>query len=378
MHQKSPSKKAIIKELRRIGSLDHQYNDGKIFCSMCTQPHPIAQKAYKMFLASNLGDPRLFPGTAKLEKEVINDLATLLHGKNCRGFVVSGGTEANLLALLSARNLTQKEQPEVILPDSAHFSLAKICNLLKLKPIYAPLDSKFAVNAPSVKDLVSKNTVAIVGTAGTAELGAVDPIPHLAKIAKDHDINLHVDAAFGGMIIPFLDGEKPIFDFCMEEVTSMTVDPHKMGMAAIPAGGIIFRDEGAIEAIKTRTPYLSDSYQYTFVGTRSGASVASAWAVLRYLGVEGFRLTIAKCMKNTHFLAGELKTAGFQLVTEPTLNIVAFRKEEGTKSLSEKLWQHGWFVSYIPRYDCIRIVLMPHITKANVIAFLRQLKIEKL
>jgi tyrosine decarboxylase / aspartate 1-decarboxylase len=345
---------------------------------MCTQPHPIAQKAYKMFLASNLGDPGLFPGTAQLEKDVINDLTTLLHGKNCRGFVVSGGTEANLLALLSARNLTQKEQPEVILPDSAHFSFTKICNLLKLKPIYAPLDSKFAVNAPSIEGLVSKNTVAIVGTAGTAELGVVDPISQLAKIAKDHDVHLHVDAAFGGLIIPFIDGDKPIFDFCIEEVASMTVDPHKMGMSTIPAGGIIFRDEDAIEAIKTQTPYLSDSCQYTFVGTRSGASVASAWAVLHYLGVEGFRKTIAKCMKNTRFLADRLKTAGFQLVIEPTLNIVAFRKEEGTKSLAEKLWRHGWFVSYIPRYDCIRMVLMPHVTKANAEAFLKQLKIEKL
>lgn len=378
MHQKSLSKKAIITELERIRSLDPQYYDGKIFCSMCTQPHPIAQKAYKMFLASNLGDPGLFPGTAQLEKDVINDLATLLHGKNCRGFVVSGGTEANLLALLSARNLMQKEQPEVILPDSAHFSFKKICNLLKLKPIYAPLDSKFAVNTTSLESLVSENTIAVVGTAGTAELGVVDPIPQLANIAKNHDIHLHVDAAFGGLIIPFIDGEKPIFDFCMEEVASMTVDPHKMGMAAIPAGGIIFRDEEAIEAIKTRTPYLSDTYQYTFVGTRSGASVASAWAVLRYLGVEGFRITIAKCVKITHFLADELKTAGFQLVTEPTLNIVAFRKEEGTKSLSERLWKHGWLVSYIPRYDCIRIVLMPHITKENAVAFLKQLKIEKL
>ncbi len=378
MQKKGLSKKEVINELKRIHNFDHQYSDGKILCSMCTQPHHIAKKAYEMFLESNLGDPGIFPGTAQLEKEVISDLATLLHDKNCRGFVVSGGTEANLMALLAPRNMTKKIKPEVILPNSAHFSFTKICNLLKLKPIYAPLDAKFAVDAVAVERLVNENTIAIVGTAGTAELGVVDPIPQLATVAMEHGVHLHVDAAFGGLVIPFLDGVKPNFDFNVKAVQSMTVDPHKMGMSAIPAGGIIFRCEEAFEAIKTQTPYLSDSYQYTFVGTRSGASAASAWAVLRYLGVEGFRKIVAKCMKNTCFLADGLKDAGFQLVVEPSLNIVAFRGAEGTKGLAEKLWRRGWFVSYIPRYDCIRVVLMPHVTKAHVTRLLKELNVEKL
>ena len=108
MQQKGLSKKEVINELKRIHNFDHQYSDGKILCSMCTQPHHLAKKTYKMFLESNLGDPGIFPGTAQLEKEVISDLATLLHDKNCRGFVVSGGTEANLLALLAPRNMAKK------------------------------------------------------------------------------------------------------------------------------------------------------------------------------------------------------------------------------------------------------------------------------
>ena len=71
------------------------------------------------------------------------------------------------------------------------------------------------------------------------------------------------------------------FDFSFEAVKSMTVDPHKMGMAAIPAGGIIFRDPKTLDFIKTETPYLTDQYQYTFVGTRTGAAAASAWAVFQ-------------------------------------------------------------------------------------------------
>lgn len=224
-----------------------------------------------------------------------------------------------------------------------------------------------------MKKLVNGNTVAIVGTVGTAELGVVDPIEQLAHVAKAQNVYLHVDAAFGGLVIPFLANPPMNFDFNLEEVQSVTVDPHKMGMVPIPAGGIIFRNPKALESIQTETPYLSDHLQYTFVGTRSGASVASAWAVFRYLGVEGYKKIITKCMQNTRFLAGGLTAAGFQLVVEPTLNIIAFRSQN-TKALAEKLWRQGWFVSYVPRFNCMRVVLMPHVKKRHVEAFLKKLE----
>ncbi len=214
--------------------------------------------------------PVFFREAFRLEKEVINQLATLLHGKNCVGSIVSGGTEANLLALLAARNKAGANQPEVVLPESAHFSFTKICSMLNVKPVYADLDGSFKVVLSSVEKCVNKNTVAIVGTAGTAELGTVDPVEELSKIALEHNVWLHVDAAFGGLVIPFLKGSKSQFDFSLEGVKSITVDPHKMGMAAIPAGGIIFKDAEALDFIKTETPYLTDQFQYTFVGTRTG------------------------------------------------------------------------------------------------------------
>jgi tyrosine decarboxylase/aspartate 1-decarboxylase len=152
-----------------------------------------------------------------------------------------------------------------------------------------------------------------------------------------------------------------------------------MGMAAIPAGGIIFRDSKTLDFIKTETPYLTDEFQYTFVGTRIGASAASAWAVFKSLGMGGFTKIVGNCMKTTRLLTDGLKNASFKLVVEPTLNIVAFRSRQSTKHLAEKLWERGWFVSYVPRYDCIRIVVMPHVKKRHALAFLKDLiKIEKL
>lgn len=378
MQPKGLSRKAVLAELKKIREQDQEYGDGRILCSMCTKPSPMAKKAFQMFFESNLGDQGLFPGSAQLEGEVINQLAKLLHGEKAVGFIVSGGTEANLMALLAARNMAKVNQPEVVLPQSAHFSFTKICNLLNLKPVYAGLESSFRVDPSEVEGCISKNTVAIVGTAGTAELGVIDPISELSEVALRHSVFLHVDAAFGGLVIPFLNDAKYSFDFNLEGVKSITVDPHKMGMAAVPAGGILFRDAKALDFIKTETPYLTDKFQYTFVGTRTGGSAASAWAVFKSLGVEGFLKVVGNCMKTTKLLADELEKAGFRLVVEPSLNLVAFRSEN-SKSLAEKLWARGWFVSYVPRYDCVRIVVMPHLKRKHAVAFLNDLnEIEKL
>jgi tyrosine decarboxylase/aspartate 1-decarboxylase len=378
LQPKGLSKKAVLAELKKAHALDKWYADGKILCSMCTKTHPLAEKAYRMFFESNLGDSGLFPGSVQLEKEAIKELATLLHGNNAVGFLVSGGTEANLMALLAARNMAKLNQPEVILPESAHFSFTKICNLLNLKAVYASLDSSFMVVPSEVEKLITKNTVAIVGTAGTAELGVIDPIEKLSEIALRHGVFLHIDAAFGGLVIPFLGKAKSNFDFILEGVKSITVDPHKMGMAAIPAGGILFKDVEALDSFKTETPYLTDKVQYTFVGTRTGAAAASAWAVFKSLGMDGFQKIVSNCMKNTKLLADGIEKTGFKLVVEPSLNLVAFRSEN-TERLAEKLWERGWFVSYVPRYDCIRIVVMPHVKRRHAVAFLQDLReIEKL
>jgi tyrosine decarboxylase/aspartate 1-decarboxylase len=375
MQTKGRSKKAVLSELRKIHEQDLKYENGRILCSMCTTPHPAAKIAHQLFLNSNLGDPGLFRGSLRLEKEVIGKLAALLNGKNSVGFIVSGGTEANLLALLAARNMTNVSNPEVVLPASAHFSFNKICNLLRIKPVQAGLDSSYRVDPSSVERYLNKNTIAVVGTAGTAELGVIDPIDKLSEIALKYGIYLHVDAAFGGLIIPFLEGVSDYvaeFDFRLEGVKSITVDPHKMGMTTIPAGGILFRDSTCLEHIKTQTPYLTDEFQYTFVGTRSGASVAATWAVFESLGREGFRNTVKHCIELTKLLSSGLESLGFKLVTQPTLNIVAFRYSN-SKLLAETLRQRGWFVSYVPRFDCVRIVVMPHLKDRHITAFLKDL-----
>jgi tyrosine decarboxylase/aspartate 1-decarboxylase len=375
MQAKGRSRKAVLSELRKIHEQDLKYESGRILCSMCTTPHPAARIAHQLFLSSNLGDPGLFQGSLRLEREVIGKLAALLKSKSSVGFIVTGGTEANLLALLAARNMANVSNPEVVLPASAHFSFNKICNLLRIKPVQAELDSSYRVDPPSVERCINENTIALVGTAGTAELGMIDPIPKLSEIALKHEIYLHVDAAFGGLIIPFIEdisGDVSAFDFRVEGVKSVTVDPHKMGMTTIPAGGILFKNRTCLKYIKTQTPYLTDEFQYTFVGTRSGASVAATWAVFESLGREGFSKTAKHCIRLTRLLSSGLESLGFKLATQPTINIVAFSCSN-SKLLAEKLRRRGWFVSNVPHLDCIRIVVMPHLRHRHITAFLKDL-----
>ena len=348
---------------------------------MCTEPHPFAKEIFIKFLNSNLGDPGLFPGTKKLEDKSINMLGNLLGGENVVGNIVTGGTEANLMAMRGARNIARSNgivDGEIIVPKSAHFSFKKVEDILGVKLIEAPLDENYKISTDFVQDNINKNTVAIVGVAGSTELGKVDPIPVLSDIAVDKDVHLHVDAAFGGFVIPFLKGngyDLVDFDFSLEGVDSITIDPHKMGLAPIPSGGILFRNNDLLNEMKVDTPYLTYKTQSTIVGTRLGASAASVYGLFKYLGFEGYSDIVLKCMDNTIFLKNELIKLGYVVVSEPELNIIAFNYPGvPTDVLASLIRDCGWLVSESSNPKAIRIIMMRHIKRENILDLLNDLK----
>ena len=166
MEDKPISKKDILKELDEIQSKDHKYSDGRILGSMCTEAHPFAKEVYCKFLDSNLGDPGLFKGTKYIENEVIKSIGELLSISEPYGNIVTGGTEANIMAMRAARNHARKykgiKEGEIIIPDSAHFSFKKAADMMNLKIIEAKLDENYKIDVDSVKENISDNTVAIV------------------------------------------------------------------------------------------------------------------------------------------------------------------------------------------------------------------------
>jgi tyrosine decarboxylase/aspartate 1-decarboxylase len=357
MREKGCSREELFSFLARKRGEDLEY--GRILSSMCTRPHPVAVEAESLFAGTNLGDPGLFPGTAAVERLLIGSLGDLFHHSGACGFATSGGTESNIQVLRIARGLAGAKNPNVVVPESAHFSFEKACDLLSIEIRTVPLDGNLRMDAGAAEDRMDGNTVCLVGIAGTTEYGMVDPIQALSDIAVDRRVFFHVDAAFGGLVIPFL--EKPVpFDFTLPGVSSISVDPHKMGMSPIPAGALLVREEQMLSPLAVATPYLTVRNVYTLTGTRPGGPVAGAFAVLEYLGREGMRSVVQGCMANTARLIAGLETFGIGRAVTPDVNVATFTCGETPP---------GWQVSRTRRGH-LRIVCMPHVSRDQVEAFI--------
>ncbi|MCZ7401355.1 MAG: tyrosine decarboxylase MfnA, partial [Candidatus Methanoperedens sp.] len=327
--------------------------------------------AHMQFISSNMGDFGLFPGTKELEEEVIRMMGSMLGDGNACGYLTTGGTESNIQALRTARNIKNKKHPNMIVPASAHFSFDKIADILGIEIRKASLDREFKVDIDSVGNLIDKNTIALVGIAGSTEFGQIDPVDKLAKLALSNDLFLHVDAAFGGFVIPYLD-KKYNFDFSVKGVTSMTSDPHKMGMSTIPAGGLLFRDEGCLLPLEIDTPYLTIRKQHSLAGTRSGAAVAATYAVMKHLGEDGYRNIVKKCMKMTDMLVQGTRKLGVEPLIEPVMNIVALDVPD-LDEVRKKLRAKGWVTSMTRNPRAMRIIVMPHLNEMSIEMFISDL-----
>jgi len=370
MNRKGLCEKEVLSLLTKARQKDTSYD--MVLSSMCTNPHPIAVKAHMQFISSNMGDFGLFQGTKELEEEVIKMIGSMLGDGNACGYLTTGGTESNIQALRTARNIKKKKHPNMVLPASAHFSFDKIADILGIEIRKASLDREFKVDIDSVGNLIDKNTIALVGIAGSTEFGQIDPVDKLAELALSNDLFLHVDAAFGGFVIPYLD-KKYDFDFSVKGVTSITSDPHKMGMSTIPAGGLLFKDEACLLPLEIDTPYLTIRKQHSLAGTRSGAAVAATYAVMKHLGEDGYRKIVKKCMKMTDMLVQGTRKLGVEPLIEPVMNIVALDVPD-LDEVRKKLRAKGWVTSMTRNPRAMRIIVMPHLKETSIELFISDLE----
>ena len=369
MNQKGLTEKEVLALLSNALQKDTSYD--KVLSAMCTRPHPIAVKAHMQFIVSNMGDFGLFSGTRELEQNVIKMMGSLLGDENACGYITTGGTESNIQALRTARNLSNKRHPNVVVPASAHFSFDKIADLLGIELRKASLDHEFKVDIDSVEALMDDNTIALVGIAGSTEFGQIDPIDKLAQVALSNNLFLHVDAAFGGFVIPFLD-KKYDFDFSVKGVASITADPHKMGLSTIPSGGLLFKEESCLLPLEIDTPYLTIRAQHSLTGTRSGAAVAAAYAVMMHLGREGYRKIVGRCIKMTDMLVAGTREFGIEPLIEPVINIVAL-DVPNIEEVRKKLRKKGWMTSITRNPRAMRLIIMPHVSEEALLLFISDL-----
>ncbi|MFX1366755.1 MAG: tyrosine decarboxylase MfnA [Promethearchaeota archaeon] len=376
-------KQEILKILERKLERDFSYNSGSILGSMCTEPLDFGVEVYTKYISKNLGDPGLFLGTTALEEELVSEIGELFSGKNIIGSFTTGGSEANLIAMRIAKVLKKDiANPEVVVPCSAHISFDKAADLLGIKLRKANLNDNFELDLAHFESLLNNNTCGVVGVAGTTSLGLIDPIEEIGKLTEENDIFFHVDAAFGGFVLPFLKKLNytiPNWDFYVKTVDSITADPHKMGLGIIPSGGFFIRDSSILQKTGFEIPYLAGGNfkHFHIVGTRPGGTVIAFWAIMKYLGINGFIKIVKKCMDNTIYLAEHInEIKGIKLATNPTMNVVGITTESGESicKIDEELRKRNYMLGKFDDFNLIRIVIMPHIQRIHLKSFIEDLK----
>ncbi|NHJ85285.1 MAG: tyrosine decarboxylase MfnA [Asgard group archaeon] len=379
----TPTDKELLQDL--LDKLSNDKNYSQVFSSMCTPPTPLSRDIASTFAEINLGDPGLFPSTVKMEKEVLEDLADLLHAPSgWFGTITSGGSESNLIGCWIGRNWGRKtkgiKNGNIVFPKSAHVSFEKAADLLGLEPRWVDLTENQQVNTDSVHEAMDEQTVSIVGIAGTTGTGVCDDIKALSDLAVDNNVFLHVDAAHGGTILPFL-GElgykQPTFDFQLEGVNSITIDTHKILGSLIPGGSIIVRSLDMASVISKNISYLSDSKtkQITVTGTRPGNAVIASWVLLKKQGKPYLLKRIKESLQNTKYFVEQLKTIPeITLAFEPTINIIGFTNSVfSNEQFVAKLHERGWHLSIYNNWT--RVVVMPHVTREAIDKFINDVKL---
>ena len=196
---------------------------------------------------------------------------------------------------------------------------------------------------------IDRNTIMIVGSAPPYPYGVVDPLPEIGDLAERHGLWMHVDACVGGMVLPFvrdLGHPLPTFDFTLPSVASMSIDLHKYGYAFHGCSALLLRSE----ALAAYQRYAFDAWPVglysttNFVGSRGGGPVASAWAVMRYLGHTGYRGLVAKMLDaKARLAAGIGRIDGLEVCGKPDGTQVSFRSPSVDMNVvAQEMNRCGW------------------------------------
>ncbi len=331
----------------------------------------VAQDAYLRFFSTNALYRGHFPGLARFEDEIIDFAADIFHGPQAVGSVTSGGSESILTAVKSARDRARVVHPEIrapemVIPASAHPAFWKAAHYFGLVPRKVPLDEEHQIDLDRYQQAIGDQTVLLVASAPSLTLGMVDPIPTMAAWAGDKDINFHVDACVGGWFLPFAEdeGERfPTFDFRTPGVTTISADLHKFGYAAKGASVVMSRDPEIYRHQEFRfgAPERNPDWYVTpsMTGTRPGGAIAAAWAVLRFLGRDGYRRAARESLDFIRRLqAGIDAIDGLRVMGEPAMTLFAYTSDElDVYAIAAGMTERDWLVSRDtwPR-PCIRFM----------------------
>jgi len=359
--EKGLSKEQVLNTLQAFKSRDMDWKAGKVWCYVYNpgeDPAEVVKQAYLSFLTENGLDPSVFPSMLKLETDVVRMVATLLRGDEAVvGHMTTGGTESIMLAVKTARDMARAlhpeiTQPEVVLPKTAHASFHKAAHYLGLKPVLVDINpATFKVEAEAMRAAITENTILLVASAPSYSQGVIDPIAEIGALAQEKGLPFHVDSCVGGIHLSFmrkLGYALPDFDFTVPGVTSISADLHKYGYAAKGASTILYRSK---DIRRFQLFACTDTTGYTLINTtvtssKSGGPMAGAWAILNYLGEDGYKQIVKTVQEATQkLIAGVNAIPELEVLGQPAMCMFSFKSDVlNVYQLTDAMAKRGWYI----------------------------------
>lgn len=382
------SRSDVLAAMQAARDHDVRWREGRVFSLVFNagdEVRDLLKDAYTLFFSENGLNPTAFPSLKKFETEVVAMVASLLGGdEDVVGNLTTGGTESLLLAVLTAREYARTVKPHItspamVLPASAHPAFEKAAHYFDVKSIRVPVRSDFRADPAAMTAAVTPDTILMVGSAPSYPHGLVDPICELASIALQRDLLFHVDACVGGLMLPFvrkLGYPVPDFDFSVPGVTSISADLHKYGYAAKGASVILYRN-AALRRHQyfAYTDWSGGLYASpSMTGTRAGGPIAAAWAILNYLGEDGYLRLTDQVMKTALRLRDGVNAIdGLHVIGQPEMTVLAIGSDRlDVYEVGDELTARGWHLDRQQFPPSLHLTVSPY--HAQVVdVFLRDL-----
>ncbi len=354
----------VLAELASKRSQDARWADGRTFGLVFDggdDVREVAEAAANLFFHENALNTLAFPSLGSIQSELCAWTAELLNDPGgAAGFLTSGGTESILCAVEAARERARHERgvtsPEIVLPVSAHAAFHKAAHLFGLKVRTVPVTDGWTPDLDAVAAAVGPDTALVVASAPQYPQGVIDPVGAMAAMAAEVGASCHVDACMGGFVLPFADMEgrnSPPWDFRVDGVTSISADVHKLGYSPKGVSVLLHRTrELRRYQVFDFDGWLGGRYATpNLQGTRAGLPMAAAWAVFRYLGVDGYRRLVRTTLDAADRIrAAVTETHGLVVLGDPVHHLLAISADPevggGDRidpySLADAMATRGW------------------------------------
>lgn len=288
------------------------------------------------------------PGAVRIENMCIRWMCDLIgYGENAGGNLTSGGSIANLIGLVTARdysNIKAKNYHKTVIYTTrqVHHCVIKALKFGGLGEAHVreiPMDSRFRMKPEALRKQIETDKkggfipLIIFASAGTTDLGAVDPLNDIADIAEEHHIWYHVDAAYGGFFLLTTHGKEVMRG--IERSDSVTIDPHKGLFLPYGSGAVLVKDRQTLFDSQHMTAnYLQDTLKATEETSPADLSPELSkhfrglrmWLPLQLFGVNPFRAALEEKLLLARYFYREIQTIeGIEVGPEPELSIVFFR-----------------------------------------------------